>query len=193
MKWLLLIFLNLFIVFSTQAQSLQEALDKKDTITALQIIKKGYNFDSLNSFGSSILMDNCRYTYDIFPADFLLRHGAKADYPRSAKGRTALIIASAYYGGVPLCRVLLDHGANVNAITVNGETALMLAASNEKSDLVSYLLQRGADPKIMDKSGKAALDYAKSANIDDDVKKAMKCCEPDKEKTIAILTKAVNK
>ena len=43
------------------------------------------------------------------------------------------------------------------------------------------------------KSGKATLDYAKSANIDDDVKKAMKCCEVDKEKTIAILTKAVNK
>jgi len=43
------------------------------------------------------------------------------------------------------------------------------------------------------KSGKATLDYAKSANIDDDVKKAMKCCEVDKEKTIAILTKTVNK
>ena len=83
------------------------------------------------------------------------------------------------------------HGANINAVTVNGETALMLAASNEKSDLVAFLLQKGADPKLLDKSGKGALDYARSANIDDDLKKAMKCCEPDKEKTIAILTKAV--
>ncbi|TMI88082.1 MAG: ankyrin repeat domain-containing protein [Bacteroidetes bacterium] len=193
MKWLLLLFFNLFIILSIQAQSLQQALDKKDTITALQIIKKGYNLDSVNSFGSSILMDNCRYTYDTLIADFLLRHGAKADFPKSPKGRTPLIIASAYYGGVPLCRVLLNHGANVNAVTVNGETALMLAASNEKSDLVAFLLQRGADPKLLDKSGKGALDYAKSANIDDDLKKAMKCCEPDKEKTIAILTKAVSK
>jgi len=193
MKWLLLIFSNLFIILSTQAQSLQEALDKKDTITALQIIKKGYHLDSLDNFGSSILMSNCRYTYDAFPADFLLRHGAKADYPRSAKGRTALIIASAYYGGVSLCRVLLDHGANVNAVTVNGETALMLAASNAKSDLVSYLLQRGADPKLMDKSGKVALDYAKSSKIDDELKKSMKCCEVDIEKTISILTKTANK
>ncbi len=193
MKWLLLIFSNLFIVLTSQAQSLQEALDKKDTITALQIIKKGYDLDSLNSFGSSILMNNCRYTDDTFGADFLLRHGAKADFPRSAKGRTALIIACAYYGGVPLCRVLLDHGANVNAVTVNGETALMLAASNAKSDLVSYLLQRGADPKLMDKSGKTTLDYAKSAKIDETLKKSMKCCEVDTEKTIAILTKAINK
>ena len=32
-----------------------------------------------------------------------------------------------------------------------------------------------------------------SANIDDDLKKAMKCCEVGKEKTIGILIKAVNK
>jgi hypothetical protein len=39
------------------------------------------------------------------------------------------------------------------------------------------------------KSGKATLDYAKSANIDDDVKKAMKCCEVDKEKQLQFLQK----
>jgi ankyrin repeat protein len=193
MKWLLLIFSNLFIILSTQAQSLQEALDKKDTITALQIIKKGYKLDSLDNFGSSILMSNCRYTDDPFSAGFLLNHGAKADFPRSAKGRTALIITCAYYGGVALCKVLLDHGANVNAVTVNGETALMLAASNAKSDVVIYLLSKGADPKLRDKSGKTALDYAKSAQIDETLKKAMKCCEVSTEKTITKLSEAVNK
>jgi ankyrin repeat protein len=162
-------------------------LDKKDTITALQIIKKGCKLDSLDSFGSSILMSSCRYTDDAFSANFLLNHGAKPDYPKSPKGRTALIITCAYYGGVSNCKVLLDHGADVNAVTVNGETALMLAASNAKSDVVTYLLSKGADPKLRDKSGKSALYYAKSAKIDEDMKKAMKCCEVSTEKTNATL------
>ena len=91
-----MIFLNLFLILSVRGQSLGDALDKKDTITALQIIKKGYKLDSLDNFGSAILMSSCRYTDDAFSANFLLNHGAKPDYPKSPKGRTALIITCAY-------------------------------------------------------------------------------------------------
>ena len=138
-------------------------------------------------------MSACRSSDDTTAANFLLNHGAKADFPRSQKGRTPLIIACAYYGGIPLCRVLLNHGADINAVTNNEETALMFAASNAKSDLVQYLLEKGANPKLLDKGGKTALDYAKTAVVDDTMKKMMKCCDADKEKTIAILTEATNK
>lgn len=174
------------------AQSLSEALNKNDTVTAIAIIKNGYNLDSLDQFGSSVLMSACRSTDDTTAANFLLNHGAKVDFPRSQKGRTPLIIACAYYGGIPLCRVLLNHGADINAVTNTGETALMLAASNAKSDLVKYLLEKGANPKLLNKDGKAALDYAQKAVVDDAMKQMMKCCDADKEKTIAILTGSNN-
>src|SRR5438270_238210 len=101
----ILAFALLTCTFSTSlcAQTLSEALDKNDTATALKIIKAGYNFDATDETGSSVLMNSCRSTADTVNANFLLGHGAKADYPRSASGRTALIVACAYYGGVPLC------------------------------------------------------------------------------------------
>lgn len=192
-KCLLALLLSLLFVIPSNAQSFSEALTNHDTVTALKLINAGYKLDSLDRYGSSVLMNACRYTDDTTSANFLLNHGAKPDYPRSPKGRTALIISCAYYAGVPLCRVLLNHGADVNAVTVNGETALMLAAKNAKSDVVAYLLKNGANAKLKDKSGNTALEYAKSATLDETLVKAMKCCEVDKDKTISILEDALNK
>jgi ankyrin repeat protein len=174
------------------AQSLASALRHQDTVTALKIINAGYNLDALNSAGNSVLIDACRYSADSTAALFLLNHGAKADFPTTPKGRTALMVACGYYGGIPVCRVLINHGADVNAVAMNGESALMLAATNAKADLVEYLLRNGADSKLKDKKGKTALDYAKAAYIDDTIKQALKCCEVDKAKTIALLTAAQN-
>lgn len=172
-------------------QSLDDALDKKDTALAAKIISQGYNLDSLNKDGTSILIGACRYTADTLIASFLLQHGAKADYPRSPKGRTALIVACAYYGGVPLCRVLLNAGSDVNAVTKDGVTALMLAASNNKVDVVEYLLSRGANPLFKDAGGKTALDYAHASQLSEDVKKMMTCCQVGKQETVNVLLKAM--
>ncbi len=191
----LLVFVLLIHALSTPllAQSLSQALNNNDTSAALQIIKAGYNFDSTDESGSSILLSFCRATDDTVNINFLLNHGAKADYPKSPTGRTALIVACAYYGGVPLCRVLLNHGADVNAVTKKGETALMLAAKNAKYDVVVFLLKQGANAKLTDASGKTALDYAKAADIDETMKKMLSCCEVDKEKTIQLLAQTLNK
>ncbi|HNP21419.1 MAG TPA: ankyrin repeat domain-containing protein [Panacibacter sp.] len=188
------VFILLLAVLSTKAsaQSLSEALNKNDTLTALKLINSGYSIDSVDKFGSSALMSACRYTADTAEALFLLNHGAKADYPKSAKGRTALLIACAYYGGVPLCRTLLSHGADINAVTFTGESALMLAASNAKADVVEYLIKAGANTKLKTSSGRTALDYANQASIDDTIKQMMKCCSVDKEKTIALISQAMN-
>lgn len=171
------------------SQTLADALGKKDTVLAAQIISKGYNLDSVDQSGTSLLMSYCRYGDDTLIPSFLLRHGAKPDYPRSPKGRTALIIACAYYGGVPLCRVLLNHGANINAATNDGVTALMMAAQNEKADVVAYLLSRGANTTLKDAAGKTALDYATNTNLDADVIKMMKCCRASKQECISLLSK----
>jgi len=49
---------------------------------------------------------------------------------------------------VAMAQLLIDNGANVNAVDSKGETPLMNAASSGHTDLAMYLIERGADVKV---------------------------------------------
>jgi hypothetical protein len=63
-------------------------------------------------------------------------------------------------GRVALLQQLLDHGANVNARTRAGWTALMYAAWNGRTEGARRLLAAGANPAVTDRIGWTALQYA---------------------------------
>ena len=60
-------------------------------------------------------------------------------------------------GDVDRVRILLDHGANVNAREEEGETPLMYAAVQDKTDVMQLLLDRGADINAASINGETAL------------------------------------
>ncbi len=57
-------------------------------------------------------------------------------------------------------RRLIDSGANVNHISEFGNTPLIHAALGAHADVVSLLLQRGADVNAVDRGGFSALHCA---------------------------------
>ncbi len=173
--------------FFSNAQTLTEAISAKDTLLIAKLIKEGSDPNVLDSYGTSPLMNACRWA-NAEIVRTLLSNGATVDSPRSAKGRTPLIVACAYYSGITVCRLLIEHGADVNALTSANETALMLAASNAKVAVVDYLLEKGANPNLKDAKGKTALDYAIAADITEYIK-SMKDTPIDKEAVIATLKK----
>ncbi len=68
---------------------------------------------------------------------------------------------------IPVARVLLEHGVDINQKNNNGKTALLqviifspLTSGNRTIDLVKFLLEQGTDPLIKDANGKSALDFA---------------------------------
>ena len=67
---------------------------------------------------------------------------AVIEEPKSAKGRTALHQA-AIFGETDGIRILLDNGANIEALSTKGFTPLMSAVDYGKKDAVELLLKRG--------------------------------------------------
>lgn len=55
--------------------------------------------------------------------------------------------------------LLLDRGAQIDRRNTLGQTVLMMAAFERRSETVRMLLQRGADIDVVDNTGKRARDY----------------------------------
>ncbi len=157
------LFLSLFFVLAAGAQTVEEAVAKNDTALLKKLLLKKPDLNKVDKNGVSPLMTACRWGYFDIVA-LLLEAGAKPDSPKSPKGRTALMVACAYYSDKDVCRYLIKYGADVNAKADDGTTALMLAAQNAKVDVVELLLKNKADVNAKDKQGQTALDYAESAN-----------------------------
>ena len=87
----------------------------------------------------------------------LLEGGVDANLVERRGGATPLIHA-ATVGSIDTMRLLLDKGANVNARTYSGMTALMCAVSDP--DKVRLLVERGADVNAAAASGRTALELA---------------------------------
>jgi hypothetical protein len=61
---------------------------------------------------------------------------------------------------IEMAKMLLDAGANINAVNAEGQSSLHAAARMDMKDFVLYLGQRGADLTIKDRNGSTALDIA---------------------------------
>jgi hypothetical protein len=99
----------------------------------------------------------------------LLDRGADPNVKFRHGDRTPLfLVASARDTTIPsfrqdlfsVAKLLLERGANPNAQTPIGKTALMVAAEQNDPDMIELLLAKGADPVIKDGNGKTALAIA---------------------------------
>ncbi|MBR2082701.1 MAG: ankyrin repeat domain-containing protein [Elusimicrobiaceae bacterium] len=95
---------------------------------------------------------------------FLLDQGLLID-SRTSEGWTPLFVA-ARDGQAEAAKLLVFKGADLNAQTKLGATALMMAVTQEyptekaRLNLIEYMLKRGADANLTDKYGHSALYYA---------------------------------
>lgn len=81
-----------------------------------------------------------------------LKAGASVHALRWNAQRTPILDMTHLYGerykSIEMIELLLDHGAYINAQDADGDTALYKAARENNHELVSFLLERGASPKI---------------------------------------------
>jgi ankyrin repeat protein len=95
----------------------------------------------------------------------LIAHNADVNKP----GWTPLHYA-ATGGHVKIVELLLDNHAYIDAASPNGSTPLMLASKYGTIDVVSKLLEAGADPLIKNSLQLTAIDFAMEVQRDDIVR-----------------------
>lgn len=93
--------------------------------------------------------------------DMLLAKHASLE--ANARGWTPLHYA-AYAGQLGIAKKFLARGANVNGVTDNGLSALMLASMKGHMDVVRALLMYKADTQMRDANNLSAADHALAAN-----------------------------
>ena len=84
------------------------------------------------------------YRHNIHLVELLLNHAADPTQAHVPTGYSALHVASTA-NLLPAVRLLLDHGAVVDARDATGSTALLVAVEGGYADVVTLLLERGAD------------------------------------------------
>ncbi|KAL3108703.1 hypothetical protein niasHT_017618 [Heterodera trifolii] len=104
--------------------------------------------------------------------DLLLEKGADPNEPVVGRendintNMTPLYLA-VFNANLPLCRVLVDRGANIDLGTDFATTPLMIACKRSQMEIVSFLIENGADINLQNGDGKTALMTACSrGNVD---------------------------
>ncbi|MFC1522569.1 ankyrin repeat domain-containing protein [Elusimicrobiota bacterium] len=95
-------------------------------------------------------------------AQQLVLCGADVNY-RWRSSNTVLMLATGY-GHYKIVKILVDYGANVNAKTDHGNTALSIALANNSGEELNYivriLVENGANANAKDKNGSTVLMHA---------------------------------
>jgi ankyrin repeat protein len=93
----------------------------------------------------------------------LLARGANLSLSAKNAMKVAALHAASAEGTFEIARLLIEAGADVNAVQQAGFTPLHAAAMGGKLELAKLLLARGADPKARADDGRDALAMARDA------------------------------
>jgi ankyrin repeat protein len=145
--------------FGLQAQPLFDAIQQADTPAVKRLLASGVSADSRDADGVPAVMSAVLFAR----ADcvkLLLDRGADPNAANKT-GSTALMWA---VPDLEKVKLLVEHGADVNARSNNlGRTPLLIAAGYPGStELLRFLLDKGADLHAKDKNGEHALNKAAS-------------------------------
>ncbi len=105
------------------------------------VLNAGTDVNATNEAGATALI---RAATSEEKARLLVAGGANVN-AGSQLGNAALILAARKAGNSGTVKLLLDHGADVNATNLYGATALMAATAAEDESSVRLLLDHGAD------------------------------------------------
>jgi ankyrin repeat protein len=126
---------------------------------ATMIIERGVDVNAVNQSGQSALLLATMFNR-VGVVEALVRAGADVSKADNC-GNAPLSVAA----NATIATMMIERGADVNAVNKRGESVLWRTALNGCDDVVEALVQAGADVNKADQSGGAPLRVAANATI----------------------------
>lgn len=125
--------------------TLHEAARSGDTVAIARLLDKKADIHAPDEKGRTPLLVAAREG-QMDAARLLLEAGAQVDARGAGLGVTPLMAATRCKASAPLVRLLLEAGADPNALAANGAGALAHAVLGGDIETMQVLLDAGADP-----------------------------------------------
>jgi hypothetical protein len=122
---------------------MDDAFKRKDFAAVKTLLENGFDLTSIPGYGTYLdraWFHRGEYNFDIIK--LLIEYGEDLNYP----GFPAIVMA-VHYGKYDEIQYILDRGADINAVTHTGKSALWSAAYDNNKELVQFLLSKGIDMK----------------------------------------------
>lgn len=145
-----------------EAEQITTAAMNGDTATVLAILDRDPSLLNVCGIGGWPPLHLTAYFGKQETAEALLARGADVHARSCNDNANQPLHAAAANRQVALCKLLLDHGADIEATQEGGYTAMHSAAQNGDIPLINLLLERGAqvNPRV---EGKTPLNLALEA------------------------------
>lgn len=142
------------------------AIESGDMELTKFLITNGANVNSLMQDGISLIgYAIAQNNMDLL--QILIENGANVNYTGGDSWADIPLMTASRLGLDNVVRILLTRNADINAVDMNGNTALHTAALNSQLSVVKLLLEKNPDLDIQNKVGNTALHLAViSGNID---------------------------
>ncbi|KAJ8935953.1 hypothetical protein NQ314_012575 [Rhamnusium bicolor] len=141
--------------------SLVEACTDGDVGTVRKLLTEGRSVHETSEEGESLLSLACSAGYFELAQVLLAMHANVED--RGIKGECTPLMEAASAGHLDIVRLLVAHGADVNAQSTSGNTPLMYGCAGGHTEVVKFLLENGANVEDHNENGHTPLMEAASA------------------------------
>ena len=138
-----------------------DAIQRNDVMLINSWIKSGTNLDLTDQLGNSTVMAALLAGWPRL-AQTLLEHTTRPAQMNSLGFRPMHVATIRGYKTIAIA--LLDEGVDIDQPDTRGNTALMLAAKNQKTEMLELLLDRGADFTISNRKKQTAVDFVFAAD-----------------------------
>lgn len=123
-----------------------------------EFLEAGMSVNSRDDMGVPMLNIACRNDNFEF-VEMLLDLGAELNASSDDRGYTAVMDA-VWRGNEKITKFLIEKGADLNTISKEGQSNLVLAVGADRYNICKLLVENGSDPDVKDMMGMSAYQYA---------------------------------